>query len=140
MESEAEAGSRLKDPVNLLSELSPRIVAIVSSRASPLRVRFPHFAWMASLRIDPAQNWSPLELPAEIIRRARSEDNRPHYQRLSDPRTRTEQFQLMAVRLEGRPIAIPHKCKTIGEWPASHRTLQSQSAKKLPGQKRLAYS
>jgi hypothetical protein len=37
--------------------------------------------------------------------------------RLSDPPTPTEQLQLLAARLERRPIAImPHKCETVEEW------------------------
>jgi len=53
------------------------------------------------------------DIAAEIIRRA----NTSHVVRLSRPPTLSEQLQLMAARLERRPIVImPHKCKTVDEW------------------------
>jgi hypothetical protein len=44
--------------------------------------------------------------------------------RLSDPPTPTEQLQLIAARLERRPIAVmPHKCKTVTEWLQRYGTM-----------------
>jgi hypothetical protein len=60
----------------------------------------------------------PHDLAAEIIRRAAREDGHPRYViRLSEPPTLAEQLQLMAARLERRPIVImPHKCASVEEW------------------------
>ena len=59
-------------------------------------------------------------LAAEIVRRvtaANAETGGGYVVRLNDPPTSTERLQLLAARLEGRPIAImPHKCKTVDEW------------------------
>ena len=58
------------------------------------------------------------DVAAEIVRRATGADGIKSYVvRLSEPPTQGEQFQLLAARLERRPIAImPHKCSTIEEW------------------------
>ena len=58
------------------------------------------------------------DLATEIIRRAATNDGHPrNVIRLSKPPTLAEQLQLMAARLERRPIVImPHKCKTVDEW------------------------
>jgi len=59
------------------------------------------------------QRPSAHDIAAEIMRRA----NTSHVVRLSRPRTLSEQLQLMAARLDRRPIVImPHKCKTVEEW------------------------
>jgi hypothetical protein len=53
------------------------------------------------------------DLAAEVVRRADSS----HIIRLSIPPTPTERLQLLAARLEGRPIAImPIPCETMDEW------------------------
>ena len=66
------------------------------------------------------------DLAAEIIRRAN--DGRsvpPHVVRLSDPPTVTERLQLMAARLERRPIVVmPHKCNSVEEWLARYGELK----------------
>ena len=64
------------------------------------------------------------DIAAEIIRRV-TETNATtgggYVVRLSDPPTVREQLELMAARLERRPIAImPHKCKTVEEWTARY--------------------
>jgi hypothetical protein len=58
------------------------------------------------------------DLAAEIIRRAASDDGRPRYViRLSKSPTLAERMQLVAARLERRPIVImPHKCASVEEW------------------------
>jgi hypothetical protein len=75
-----------------------------SSTAMPIRSRRPPL--------------TAHDIAGEIIRRAATEDGRPRYViRLSKPPTLTEQLQLMAARLERRPIVIlPHKCKSVEEW------------------------
>jgi len=43
---------------------------------------------------------------------------------LGVPPTLNERLQLMAARLERRPIVImPHKCKTVEEWAARYSGL-----------------
>ena len=61
---------------------------------------------------------TPREIAAEIIRRASGPDGSKGYVvRLSNPPTPGERVQLIAARLEHRPIVImPHKCKTFDEW------------------------
>ena len=57
------------------------------------------------------------DIAAEIIRRAAVTDGGGYVVRLSRPPTLSEQLQLMAARLERRPIVImPHKCTTVDEW------------------------
>jgi len=57
------------------------------------------------------------DIAAEIIRRAAVPAGAGYVVRLSHPPTDHEQLQLMAARLERRPIAImPHKCATFDEW------------------------
>ena len=65
---------------------------------------------------------TPREIAAEIIRRAAGPDGSKSYViRLSDPPTPGERLQLIAARLERRPIVIlPHKCKTMEEWLARY--------------------
>ena len=62
----------------------------------------------------------PHDIAAEIIRRVtatNSESGGGYVVRLSQPPTPTERLQLIAARLERRPIVImPHKCKTVEEW------------------------
>ena len=62
------------------------------------------------------------DVAAEIIRPVNmAQGNGGYVVRLSDPPTHSEQLQLMAARLEGRPIVImPHKCKTMEEWMERH--------------------
>jgi len=61
------------------------------------------------------------DVAAEIIRRA----NTSHVVRLSRPPTLSEQLQLIAARLERRPIVIlPHKCKTVEEWQEQYGGLR----------------
>ena len=63
---------------------------------------------------------TPHDIAAEIVRRvtaANAETGGGYVVRLSDPPTPTERLQLLAARLERRPIVImPHKCKTVEEW------------------------
>ena len=58
------------------------------------------------------------DVAAEIIRRAATKDGHPRYVvRLSKPPTLAERMQLVAARLERRPIVImPHKCASMDEW------------------------
>ena len=58
------------------------------------------------------------DVAAEIIRRVNAANGDGGYVvRLSDPPTPGEQLQLIAARLERRPIVImPHKCSTMEEW------------------------
>jgi hypothetical protein len=58
------------------------------------------------------------DIAAEIIRRTGTKDGHPRYViRLSKPPTVAERLQLMAARLERRPIVImPHKCASAEEW------------------------
>jgi hypothetical protein len=42
---------------------------------------------------------------------------RSYLKTLSDPPTAHERLQLIAARLEQRPIVVmPHKCATVDEW------------------------
>ena len=60
------------------------------------------------------------DVAAEIVRcvaEVNAKTGGGYVVRLSDPPTPGERLQLMAARLERRPIAImPHKCKTVHEW------------------------
>jgi hypothetical protein len=57
------------------------------------------------------------DIAAEIVRRAGLAASNSHVVRLSEPPTLNERIQLLAARLERRPIVImPHKCKTSDEW------------------------
>lgn len=60
------------------------------------------------------------DIAAEIIRRvtaANAETGGGYVVRLSDPPNLNERLQLMAARLERRPVVImPQKCKTVDEW------------------------
>ena len=62
---------------------------------------------------------TPHDIAAEIVRRvtaANAETGGGYVVRLSEPPTPTERLQLMAARLERRPIVImPHKC-SMEEW------------------------
>ena len=61
------------------------------------------------------------EIAAEIIRRVDGTGGASYVVRLSEPPTLNERLQLMAARLERRPIVImPHKCKTVEEWAARY--------------------
>jgi hypothetical protein len=55
---------------------------------------------------------------AEIVRRVTAANPRGGYVvRLSDPPTPSERLQLLAARLERRPIVLmPPKAKTVDEW------------------------
>ena len=68
------------------------------------------------------------EVGAEIVRRVReanATNGGGYVVRLSDPPTPTERFELLAARLERRPIAImPHKC-TMDEWMARYGGLKN---------------
>jgi len=47
--------------------------------------------------------------------------------RLSKPPTSDERLQLLASRLQGRPIALmPHKCKTVDEWLERYGELKAR--------------
>lgn len=61
------------------------------------------------------------DLAEEIVRRASSEKGYCSYVvRLSDPPAATEQLQLVACGLLGRPVAImPAKALTVDEWVQS---------------------
>ena len=61
---------------------------------------------------------SASDIAAEIVRRANAGHTIPPYViRLSRPPTQSEQLQLLAARLERRPVVImPHKCATVQEW------------------------
>ncbi len=73
---------------------------------------------------------SPRDIAAEIVRRvssANAETGGGYVVRLSDPPTPREQLQLLAARVERRPIAVmPHKCRTVDEWTARHRWLKGR--------------
>jgi hypothetical protein len=57
------------------------------------------------------------DIAVEIIRRAAAADGGGYVVRLSKPPTWHERLQLLAARLERRPIVImPHKCKSTDEW------------------------
>jgi hypothetical protein len=61
------------------------------------------------------------DVAAEIIRRAASTGDDPtgtaYVLRLARPPTFQERLQLMAARLQRRPIVImAHKCATMDEW------------------------
>jgi hypothetical protein len=61
------------------------------------------------------------DIAAEIIRRAtgNSDDGctTAYVLRLAHPPTFQERLQLMAARLQRRPIVImAHKCRTVDEW------------------------
>jgi len=61
---------------------------------------------------------SPRDIANEVVRRAAGADGtKACVVRLSDPPTPTERLQLLAARLERRPIAImPQKCASVDEW------------------------
>ena len=69
---------------------------------------------------------SPRDIAIEVVRRAAGPDGTKAYVvRLTDPPTPTERLQLLAARLERRPIAImPHKCTGIEEWVARYSELK----------------
>jgi hypothetical protein len=60
------------------------------------------------------------DIAAEIIRRAAGTDDSSmtaYVLRLARPPTFQERLQLMAARLQRRPIVImAHKCATMDEW------------------------
>jgi hypothetical protein len=62
------------------------------------------------------------DIAAEIIRRATGADGFKSYVvRLSKPPAAGERLQLIAARLERRPIVIlPHRCNTMDEWMARY--------------------
>ena len=68
----------------------------------------------------PLKTPSPRDIAAEIVRRVSSANavtGGGYVVRVSDPPTPKERLQLLAARLQRRPIAImPHKCKTMSEW------------------------
>jgi hypothetical protein len=66
------------------------------------------------------------ELAEEVIRRTTSGNGDcPYVIRLSDPPTATEQLQLVACRLLGRPVAImPAKALTVDEWMQRYSALK----------------
>jgi hypothetical protein len=67
------------------------------------------------------------DIAAEIVRRVNAAQGVGGYViRISDPPTLGERLQLMAARLERRPIVImPHKCKTVAEWLERYGSLSS---------------
>ena len=66
------------------------------------------------------QRPEPQDIAAEIIRRVTATNTQTgggYAVRLSKPPTPTERLQLIAARLERRPIVImPHKCNSVEEW------------------------
>jgi hypothetical protein len=60
------------------------------------------------------------DIAAEIIRRAAGDDEKgmtAYVLRLARPPTFQERLQVMAARLQRRPIVImPHKSATMDEW------------------------
>ena len=68
------------------------------------------------------------DIAAEIIRRAAAVSGGSDYVvRLSKPPTPNERLQLLAARLERRPIAImPHKCSTVDEWLERYGTMKDR--------------
>jgi hypothetical protein len=63
------------------------------------------------------------DIAAEIVRRVPSSS----VIRLSTPPTLEERLQLLAARLERRPIVImPHKCATVDEWIARYGGLRDR--------------
>jgi hypothetical protein len=75
------------------------------------------------------QRLSARDLAAEIVRRATGADGLlPYVVRLSNPPTAHERLQLIAARLERRPIVVmPHKCASMQEWIAKYGRLKDQS-------------
>lgn len=66
------------------------------------------------------QRPKPHDIAAEIIRRS-AVDGGGHVVRVSKPPTWHERLQLLAARLERRPIVImPHKCASSDEWVARY--------------------
>ena len=69
------------------------------------------------------------EVGAEIVRRvgeANAANGGGYVVRLSNPPTPSERFELLAARLERRPIVImPHKC-TMDEWMARYAICSRQ--------------
>jgi hypothetical protein len=68
------------------------------------------------------------DIAAEIIRRAAGKDDNSrtaYVLRPARPPTFQERLQLMAARLQRRPVVImPHKCATMGEWMERHGSLK----------------
>ena len=72
------------------------------------------------------QRPKPHDIAAEIIRRS-AVDGGGHVVRVSTPPTWHERLQLLAARLERRPIVImPHKCKTVDEWLERYGGMKGQ--------------
>ena len=68
------------------------------------------------------------DIAAEIIRRAAGNDDlsmTAYVLRLAHPPTFQERLQLMAARLQRRPIVImAHKCASADEWMARYGWLK----------------
>lgn len=68
------------------------------------------------------------DIAAEIIRRAAGNDDTrmtAYVLRLARPPTFQERLQLMAARLQRRPVVImPHKCATMDEWQERYGPLR----------------
>jgi hypothetical protein len=68
------------------------------------------------------------DIAAEIIRRAAGDGDNSmsaYVLRLARPPTFQERLQLMAARLQRRPIVImAHKCGTVDEWLQRYRPLR----------------
>jgi hypothetical protein len=63
------------------------------------------------------------DIAAEIVRRVPASS----VIRLSTPPTLEERLQLLAARLERRPIVImPHKCSTVDEWLERYGGMKEQ--------------
>jgi len=69
------------------------------------------------------------DVAAEIIHRATAANGKPtggYVIRLSNSPTRGERLQLLAPRLERRPIVImPHKCASVEEWMARYASMKN---------------
>jgi hypothetical protein len=69
------------------------------------------------------------DIAAEIIRRAAGNDDSSrtaYVRRLAHPPTFQERLQVMAARLQRRPIVImAHKCATMDEWLARYGPMKA---------------
>jgi hypothetical protein len=72
------------------------------------------------------RNIDAREVAAEVVRRAMADAacGNGYVVRLNDPPTPHERLQLLAARLEARPIAVlPHVCRSIDEWAERYASL-----------------
>ena len=70
------------------------------------------------------------DVAAEVIRRvtaANAQTGGGYVVRLSKPPTVSERLELIAARLERRPVVtMPHKCASMDEWVARYSELKDR--------------